>query len=67
MEEVLQGFQQPLAIVMKEWTENSLIEAMHQMHEEREALLQNAYDTAEHIRNTHNPTQWVNLMLAESS
>jgi len=67
MEEVLQDFSQPLGIVMEEWTADSLIEAMHQIHEQRESLLQNAYDTAEYIRNTHNPSQWVNLMLEESS
>jgi len=66
MEEVLEEFDVPLGIIMQDWTEEALLESMHQIHEQRDAVLKNAYEHAEYIRNTHNPEQWVNLILQES-
>jgi glycosyltransferase involved in cell wall biosynthesis len=64
MEEVLNEFDYPLGVVMNSWSEYGLLKAMDTLHQKRDEILSNAYNTAEKIRNSHNPEQWMNLMLA---
>ena len=63
MEEVLNEYEQPLGVVMSEWTTESLLEAMIEFQSKRDILLQNAYDISQHIRDTHNPHNWMKLIM----
>ena len=63
MEEILNEFDEPLGTVMNSWSEFGLLKAMDAFHQKRDLILRNAYNVAEHIRNTHNPQEWMKLML----
>ena len=64
MEELLNEFGYPLGSIMTDWTKEALLESIKELHQKRQEILENAYRTAEYIRNTHNPEQWVNLILS---
>ena len=67
MEEVLQEIDIPLGVVMNSWTSQGLLSAMVEMHQRRNEILTNAYEYASTIRDTHNPTRWMELMFAPKS
>ena len=67
MEEVLQEIDLPLGIVMKEWSSQGVLDAMIELHKNRNEILTNAYQYAATIRDTHNPKRWMELMFAPKS
>lgn len=67
MEEVLQEIDLPLGIVMNEWSSQGVLDAMIEIHKNRNEILTNAYQYAATIRDTHNPKRWMELMFAPKS
>lgn len=63
MEEVMTELEIPVGTIMQEWTKEGLLSALHEFHLQRSSLVHNAYHIAPKIRDTHNLTAWMKLMM----
>lgn len=58
MNQIIDNLPQQCGVSMKEWSANSLADAMHQFRLHKDELLKGAHDLSKHVRDTHNAGAW---------
>ena len=61
--EVLDGFDVPCGVVMKEWTAEGLTAAMREFRKRAPVICQNAIANSAAVRAQHNPTAWMDCVI----